>query len=105
MPDCHQRYFVCGRVAGTPHRRYAVLCERGRTVVAVQASRPDGIEIAPPAGVRWQVQPFLPPARSAAAPASYNNVHAAALSRARQRAGIQGGRASQQRNRAPKETP
>jgi hypothetical protein len=53
------RYFVLGQVAGSMHRRYGVLAPDGRTVVSVQASRPDGVEVEHPGrALRWNVQPW-----------------------------------------------
>lgn len=72
-----QRYITLGQINGSPHQRFAVLDQRGHTVVQVQASRPDGIEVPRPSQLSWRVEPFIggsigagwfnncPPARTA----------------------------------------
>jgi hypothetical protein len=53
-----QQYFTLPPEPGKPHARYAVLARDGHTVIGVQASRPDGDEIARPARLTWQLRPF-----------------------------------------------
>lgn len=82
-----QRYFAVAPGIGHPHPRYAVLDTDGRTVVGLQISRPDGVEIRPPGNVRWQLRPFVGgDGPRTPAPARFHNVGAAAHQRARHNA-------------------
>ncbi len=47
-------YFILGPVPGTMHTRYAVLAG-DHTVTSIQISRPDGVEVERPAGIRWRI--------------------------------------------------
>lgn len=83
-----QRYFVTAAGAGHPHRRYALLAADGRTVIGLQISRPDGLEVPRPADLRWCTRPFIggdEPRLQTPAP-RFHNVDAAAHGRARDNA-------------------
>ena len=87
VPAWFVAYFRLGAIAGTQHTRWAVL--RGEhTVVSVQISRPDGVEVPRPERVRWKRRDTAE-ARLAAAVPSWNNVHGERIVAARQRAGEQ----------------
>lgn len=93
------RYFVIAAGAGHPHRRYALLAADGRTVIGLQISRPDGLEVPRPADVRWCPRAFIggdEPRLQAPAP-RFHNVDAAAHARAR-------GNAARKLRRVRKET-
>jgi hypothetical protein len=85
------RYFVVGRLRGSPHTRYAVL---HGSEAEVQISRPEGVEVPAPDHVRF-VRPQFSGGTGAAL--YFNNVRSAARSQSLRRAGEKSQRAAAER--------